>query len=137
MSRMLPQSLHGEPIVAVLLRADEPLSQFLLRGELRWDGTTLWLEWYSGGFPLPVNLDRLDRALTRMTPEFRAEFARGRMTPQMENAIASASYFGMFWVTAATADAIPAHGIVGVAGHPRADQIIDVERWATRLRSPG
>lgn len=113
------------------------MSQFLLRGELRWDGTRLWFEWYSGGFPLPVNLARLDRALMPMTPEFRAEFAPGRMTPPMENAIASSSYFGMFWVTAAPADAIPAFGIVGVAGHPRADQIIDVERWATRRRVPG
>lgn len=133
---MLPESLHGESVVAVLLRADEPLSQSVLRGELRWDGTTLWFEWYSGGFPLPVNLARLDRALTPMTSEFRTTCWSSETNPAVGTALADAKYFGMFWVTAAPSNAIPAYGIVAVTGRPRADQIIDVARWESHHRSP-
>lgn len=132
-----PQSLHGESIVAVLLRADDPMSQSLLRGELRWDGNTLWLEWYSGGLPLPFSVAHLDRTIVPMTAELRASLVSSETSLAIAEVLANVNYFSMLWVTASPPNAIPAYGIVGVAGHPSVDEIIDVEKWATRHGGPG
>lgn len=130
---MLPHTLHGRTIAALLLPVDDPMEQSLLRGTLRWDGTALWFEWYSGGFPLPFDLKQLARAILPVTEAFRSSLLRDSGNPlgaDVAAALQGAEYFCACWVRSAPLEAVTARGMMGVGGRPRAEQIVDVARWS-------
>jgi len=126
---MLPQTLHGRSAVALLLPAAAPLQQYLLRGAFRWDGTTLWFEWYAGGFPLPFDLTRLDRAVLPRTPEMRGPILENGCNCDVESALFDVEFCCSCWVTAAPPEATPAPGMVAVADSPRASDVVITSRW--------
>ena len=129
---MHPHDLHGRTIAALLLPVDAPMEQSLLRGMLRWDGTALWIEWYSGGFPLPFDLKQLARAILPLTEALRSALLRDSgnlFEADVAAALRGAEYFCGCWVRTSPAEAVAAGGMVAVGGHPRADQVVDVARW--------
>lgn len=129
---MLPQTLHGRPAVALLLPVTAPLEQALLRGSLRWDNAALWFEWYSGGFPIPANLTRLEREFLVLTPEVRTELLQQKLTSEAQTALANADYLVSCCVTSVPDDAIPVPGLVAVADSPNPARAVDPERWRRR-----